>query len=443
MKTKLSVRGFSGISAILAISAVALSMNLSDLRAQAPAAGGSPQLPETAANMKDKTAGEFYKNVKVLKDVPAGEIRPAMEYITTALGVGCGSCHVPGKFASDDKHNKNVARSMMKMTIALNATVFDDKRELTCYTCHRGAARPAPTLVFPGEKAPAGRTAAEIFPPLAVRDVTTIDSSLSPRKAPATIQSGPPTRRPMAPPEALPSVDDVFGKYAQALGGDSAIDKVMSLVEKGTVEMLVPPPPQPRGAPEIPPSMGTVPAEIDRKLPGKAVWSVQFPGRPASLEGTDGTIGWTSIPHREETGGELALLQEFAEFPPGLKFRENHSKVLVDATEKIGDRDAYRVVGTRADGSALDILYFDAQTGLLLKSYTTMQSVLGGYPVETYYEDYRDVSGFKVPFTLRVLSPDGDRTYKWEQVDVNAPVEDSRFTLPPSPPREAARPGAD
>src|SRR5271169_6072112 len=100
MKTKLSVRGFSGTLAILAITAVALGVYLPNLRAQAPAAGGPPPVPATAANMKGKTAGEFYKNVKVLKDVPASEIHPAMEYITTALGVGCGYCHVPGKFDS-------------------------------------------------------------------------------------------------------------------------------------------------------------------------------------------------------------------------------------------------------------------------------------------------------------------------------------------------------
>ncbi len=98
------------------------------------------------------------------------------------------------------------------------------------------------------------------------------------------------------------------------------------------------------------------------------------------------------------------------------------------------------MVGTRSDGSALDILYFDAQTGLLLRSYITMQSVLGGFPEETYYEDYRDASGLQVPFMMRVLSPEGDRTYKWSSVNVNAPVEDSRFMMPPPPP---PRPAAD
>ena len=285
MKTKLTVRGFSGFLAFLAITAVALSVSLPTLRAQAPAASGPPQLPATAANMKGKTAGEFYKNVKALKDVPAAEIHPAMVYITTAMGVGCGYCHVPGKFDSDDRHDKNVARSMIKMTIALNATVFDGKRELTCYTCHRGAAKGAPTLVFPGEKAPTGRTAGEIFPPLAVRNLTTIDSSLSPSKAPATVLSGPPAPRPVVAPVSFPSADDVFSKYAQALGGEAAIGKVKSLVEKGTVEMLVPAPPQPQGSPRGPSRHGHGSSRNRSQASGQSdfvraiPWKTAEPGR--------------------------------------------------------------------------------------------------------------------------------------------------------------------
>jgi photosynthetic reaction center cytochrome c subunit len=436
MKTKLPVRSFSRVLVSLAITAIALSVNLPDLRAQAPTAGGPPAPPLTAEAMKGKTAGQFYKNLKVLKDIPATDLHNAMEYINVSLGVGCGYCHTIGKFNIDDKREKNVARSMIRMTMALNASVFDGKRQVTCFTCHRGASKGAPTPVFSGEKSPSEPTAAEIFPPLAVRNITRLDSRMSPSKAPATVVSGSAAApKPMAvAPASLPAATDVFSKYAQALGGMAAIGKVTSLVEKGTVEMLVPPPPGPQGALPVPPAIGTVPAEIDRKLPGKVVVSVQFPGRPPNREGFDGIISW--IGAREETGSELALRREFAEFPPALKFTEDHSRVQVDAMEKIGDRDAYRVVGTRPDGSAIDRLYFDVQTGLLLRSYTTMQSVLGSFPEETNYDDYRVVSGLKVPFTLVSVSLEGNRTYKWSQVDMNAPVEDSRFTkpLPPPPP---------
>jgi len=205
--------------------------------------------------------------------------------------------------------------------------------------------------------------------------------------------------------------------------------------------MMVPAPPGPPGAPPVPAALGTVPAEIDRKSPGKGMVSIQFPGRPPNVEGFDGTISY--IGAREETGDELGLRKELAEFPPALKFSEEHSRVQVDAMEKIGGRDAYRVVGTRPNGSAIDRVYFDAQSGLLLRTYTTMQSVLGSFPEETNFDDYRVVSGIKVPYTMLVVSPEGNRTYKWSQVDVNAPVEDSRFAKPLPPPPPQPRPAAN
>ena len=442
MKTRLSVRRFSGGLVILAMAAICLAWNLPSLNAQAAAPAGPPTPPPTAENMKGKTASQFYKKVEVLKDIPATEIHPAMEYITLALGVGCPYCHTIGKFDVDDKREKHVARSMIAMTMALNATVFDNKREITCYTCHRGAAKGAPTLVFPGEKSPTEKTAAEIFPALAVRNITGIDPSMAPSMAPATVVSGPaaPAPPPPAPVASLPATEDVFAKYLQALGGNAAIGKITSVVHKGTVEMLVPAPPGPPGTPPVPPAMGTVPAEFDRKLPGKQVVSLQFPGRPANMTGFDGVIGWHGAPLREDTGGELGLLKEMAEFPPALKFREDHTKVQVDAMEKINGHDVYRVVGSRPDGSAIDRLYFDAQSGLLLRSYTTMQSVLGSFPEETNYDDYRDVSGVKIPYAVLVVSAEGNRTYKWAQIDANTPVDDSKFTkpLPPPPPPKPA-----
>ena len=444
MNKNLSLRDVSGLLGILAMTIVAFGMSAPSLHAQAPAAAPAPPAPAPlAADMKGKTADQFYKKIEALKGIPADQIHPAMEYITTALGVGCGYCHVIGHFDQEDKREKHVARSMIQMTLAMNNTVFDGKRELTCYTCHRGAAKAASTLLLAGDKAPTELTAMEIFPSLAVKSFSNLDPGMSPSKAPATVVAGPaPAPKPAAAPAApLPSVADVFRNYERALGGEAAVSKINSLSFKGTVDMLVPPPPGPPGGPPPPPpSMGTVPAEHYVKAP-KGVISVTFPGRPAVAMGFDGTIGWHNTPIREDTGDELRMLVELGEKFPGLEFRDDHTNVQVDAMEKIGDRDTYRVVGTRKEGyPVIDRINFDAQTGLLVRSYTTMQSVIGSFPEETYYEDYRGVSDVKVPFTMRVVSAEGNRTYKWAQVDGNAPIEDAKFAKPVPP---APKPPAD
>lgn len=436
MNKKLPVYDISGLLGILFLTIAALGMTAPSLQAQAPAAG-PPNPAPLAADMKGKTAEQFYKKIEVLKGIPADQVHPAMEYITTALGVGCGYCHVIGHFDQDDKREKHVARSMIQMTMALNETVFDAKREVTCFTCHRGVAKADSTLLLAGDKTPKEQSAMEIFPSLAVKNFTNLDPAMSPSKAPATIMTGP---APKPAPAPLPSAADIFSKYQQALGGQGAISKVTALTFKGTADMLVPPPPGPPGTPAAPPAMGTVPAEHDVKGM-KGVLSVTFPGRPTVSMGFDGTIGWHNTPIREDTGDELRMLVELGEKFPGLEFQGDHTNVQVDAMEKIGDRDTYRVVGTRKEGfPVIDRLNFDAQTGLLVRSYTTMQSVIGSFPEDTYYEDYRDVSGVKLPFTERVVSAEGNRTYKWAQVDANAPVEDAKF-MKPAPP--APRPPAD
>ena len=150
MKKISSVRSIAAFLGTLAIAIAAFCVSAPRVHAQGPAAAPPAPAP-TAADMKGKTADQFYKKIEVLKGIPAEQVHPAMEYITTALGVGCGYCHVIGHFDQDDKREKHVARSMIQMTMALNNTVFDGKRELTCYTCHRGVAKASTTLLLAGD----------------------------------------------------------------------------------------------------------------------------------------------------------------------------------------------------------------------------------------------------------------------------------------------------
>ena len=91
-----------------------------------------------SAPEKPKTAGEQFKNVQVMKDVPASEWFPTMGFIAGSLGVGCDHCHV-NPFAADEKPAKKRAREMMKMVQQINAQFFPDMTyRVTCATCHHG-----------------------------------------------------------------------------------------------------------------------------------------------------------------------------------------------------------------------------------------------------------------------------------------------------------------
>jgi photosynthetic reaction center cytochrome c subunit len=109
----------------------------------------APQPPAVPIPTK---AGEVYKNLKLLGDVPITEFTRLMVAITEwvvprdqwVAGQGCIYCHDLADMAADTKYTKVVSRSMIEMTQRTNASWQAHVVEtgVTCYTCHRGNAVP-------------------------------------------------------------------------------------------------------------------------------------------------------------------------------------------------------------------------------------------------------------------------------------------------------------
>ena len=120
--------------ALLAVGVLAATVSLAVLGAAengaAPPAG------------KPQTARQRFKNIKVLKNLPADRLIPYMQVYSASLGVRCDFCHVGRTFESDAKPEKNVARQMILMTERLNARERIIDKKATCYMCHHGNATP-------------------------------------------------------------------------------------------------------------------------------------------------------------------------------------------------------------------------------------------------------------------------------------------------------------
>jgi Photosynthetic reaction centre cytochrome C subunit len=103
--------------------------------------------------------GKPKRNLKVLpKDISDDDLDKVMDGWKAALGVHCNFCHARSKdstskhldYASDEKPEKNMARSMFHMTAKINKKYFsfdkDDKGAvipaISCITCHRGNPHP-------------------------------------------------------------------------------------------------------------------------------------------------------------------------------------------------------------------------------------------------------------------------------------------------------------
>jgi hypothetical protein len=97
---------------------------------------------------KGMAAESVFKNIKVLKGVPAQRLLGSMNGMSHALGVSCRHCHVPGHWADEDKKNKDIARQMITMTRSITSEYLskmdfgEDKPSVNCMTCHRGEREP-------------------------------------------------------------------------------------------------------------------------------------------------------------------------------------------------------------------------------------------------------------------------------------------------------------
>ncbi|HXS94074.1 MAG TPA: c-type cytochrome [Candidatus Limnocylindrales bacterium] len=87
-------------------------------------------------------AETVYKNIQLTKGQTAKELMGFMQRITVALGVGCGHCHVSGKYESDELPAKQTARKMITMVRAIDTQNFPATNAVTCWTCHRGSLKP-------------------------------------------------------------------------------------------------------------------------------------------------------------------------------------------------------------------------------------------------------------------------------------------------------------
>ena len=113
-------------------------------------------LPPPSAALQPQFALPPYKNLKIFpKDVSRADLLFNMKFFAQSLGVRCTFCHVGVEgqplssydFASDAKEKKIKARKMLAMAHKINSENFDDAEDpgvlkVTCYTCHRGSAKP-------------------------------------------------------------------------------------------------------------------------------------------------------------------------------------------------------------------------------------------------------------------------------------------------------------
>ena len=362
------------------------------------------QTPAAPTGPQEKTVDQTRKNIQILKGLPDSQLGTVMQFIAASMGRRCDFCHVNKGgnnwvWESDDKEEKLTARKMMTMVLALNKDNFRGSPTVSCYTCHRGRSTPQgiPSLPVPTPQ---------------------------PRpQPPAQTAPGQPAATP-TPTPAPPTSDQILAKYVEALGGQAAVDKMKTLVMKGTYTGF---------------NGMALPYEVDMAAPDK--FYINVTAQQGTIErGFDGKAGWQKGP-----GGVSELMNPVLDdlkstflFYRNIKLKEQFSQVRFGGRDKIGDRNVLVINGRTADNHR-ERLYFDAETGFLLRRISYLETPIGVIPNQIDFEDYLDVDGVKIPFTVKVLSvePGLISTRNYTEIKLNATVDDSKFKMPAA----AAKPG--
>jgi len=364
--------------------------------------GGVVSVVRTAAQAQlpappsGKKAGEVFKNVSTstLKELTTDDFLWAMGVIADDLGLDCADCH-PNAGTDEvdwviDTTRKRTARRMIEMVATINRTNFPGVNKVTCWTCHHGRDVPASTIALDN----------------------LYDTPNSEKDDIVKAQTDGPT------------ATQILDKYIAAVGGAERLASLNSVIITGASLGYM-------GL------GGTGDFSIYAKAPNQKATIIKFKDHPDRGESTwavNGSAGWMKTPRGlftevELVGGELdgARLEAQLAFPGQIK--QALTNWRVGPKQPIGDRD-YLVVQGTGPRNLLATLYFDEQTGLLVRLIRYSPSPVGRMPTQIDFGDYRDVGGIKFPFEYKFLWLDGRFTAKISDVKTNVAIDAALFGRP-------------
>ncbi len=371
-------------------------MGANDVRPQATRSGvvAACLLMAAIANGQEKStvSEQTFKNVRVLKGIPVDQFMATMGFFSASLGETCTDCHSAESGGSwdkyaDDNPRKETARRMIGMMNAINKTYFGGRREITCYSCHRGVERP------------------DVTPSL------------------ADLYGPPPSKEPdelREPAGKNATADQILDKYIQAIGGAERVAKLTSFAAKGIYQGY---------------QDEKYPVDVFAKAPNQ-LSTVIHTAAGDSTTTYDGSASWIAGPATERpvallelTDGDLAgtKLDAALWFPsqikPALTGWRSASSVTIDG-------HAMQMIQGTGDGRYPVNLYFDNKSGLLARVVRYTESPVGLNPTQIDYADYREVAGVRMPYRVTVTWLDGKSTTEFSAIQPNVPIEAARFAKP-------------
>jgi hypothetical protein len=206
----------------------------------------------------------------------------------------------------------------------------------------------------------------------------------------------------------------IVDQYIKAVGGSKALAKAKTITIEGTFHTSDD-------------KTGTY--TLSTRLPNR-YYSELVAGDTSLIEAYNGKSAW----HRS-ANGEFATLvgAEGSQLEAAGQYYNSH---LVDAkknkiglgfaaTSKVRGKDTLEIEVTTMSGVKRHV-FFDPQTHLIVKEAAT----IGGIEQEILYDDYRSVSGLKIPYKIELHRGNSVYDISVTRAEVNAAVGERVFDFP-------------
>jgi photosystem II stability/assembly factor-like uncharacterized protein len=231
-----------------------------------------------------------------------------------------------------------------------------------------------------------------------------------------------------APPAAAQTADDVVSKYVKSIGGAEKLQAVQTLRRAGKVNMG-----------------GGFEAVIlrENKRPDMVRQEFSLQGMTA-VNAYDGQNGWKIEPWQgkkdaESLGEEeIRAIVEDADFDgPLVDSRQKGNRVEFMGLDPVEGTDALKLKVTLKNG---DVRYFYMDTDYYVPIKIETKRLVRGAEreYETTLGDYKQVGGIYLPHSIEINAKGSADKQKliYDKIEVNVPIEDSRFSRPGAKPRE-------
>jgi len=359
--------------------------------------------PAAPAGQKPLLSEQAFKNVRVLRGIPVKEFMDTMGFFAASLSLNCSDCHSQASASSwanyaDDTPLKQATLRMILMVNAINRANFAGAPAVTCYTCHRGSQRP------------------KVIPSLAQQYAE------PPEEDPDEVAPLAVVQRPGM------TAEQILDKYIQAVGGAGALAKLTSFTAKGMYE-------------GFDSDFEKVPVDVYFKAPNQRATVIHMRAGDSSTI-VDGREAWAAGPADLTPVAVVSLVGpafEGARLDAQLAFPGQIKQVLTDWRTgfpplRIDNRPVDVIEGKTPEGSSVK-LYFDRETGFLVRSVRYSKTVVGTNPISVVYSDYRDVPGLgiKLPYNWVLTWTNGRGTYEISSLVPNVAIDAARFGRPAPP----------